>query len=610
MPRFGLEVALDTNPITRGGRLAEGLYISDVNGNLTYFGSGTAYEGVTFESSYDVYWFEVLQGGNALALGENLPIIVLGTGTYPSINLVMWRGDTFLNDSTGGLFSYNLSDIGSPLYYYYLLEGNSITIPSNIDNVTISKTHFGAFGPDEGDYNVTFTQTDPNGVQTGATNDPVVGRYSPYVFITEIDGNRNMRDALPPVNKSSVQVKYIKGANVATEVGGVPIYGAGGEIGYTGGQELTITYPLVEGVNSIQVVNMVNGANTSDSFITAKSSDIKQLSATIPEGGLPQESNILQNIEGIGDIINILTYDPANGYVFAEDVIGTATNVNVFVDQGFTSATSFLYQLDFTSGDYRNYTFNIPYTNPITLEIFYVEVTVEYKATLVYEDFATNLMHFGDPTGGTPANVTIINDTVDKYQDVFDLVELGTGLSETTPADMPLVTVNAVGKNGAEMVISDVITLTKAYSGNEGWHTPEHCFVITFQVPTARGPYFEFPTIEIGSGTVLQFLDFGAGFKVGAQGTLGSITHTIRDYVTFLVGKDSSGDLRFYSSGGDDVNLGAFAGWSANDLLLGNTDDRQTTDAIFYEISCIDHFPDATERTDIYARSATKWETV
>jgi hypothetical protein len=326
--------------------------------------------------------------------------------------------------------------------------------------------------------------------------------------------------------------------------------------------------------------------------------------------GLPQEADILQNIEGVGDIINILTYDPANGYVFAEDVTGTAFSANIFVDQGFTSATNFSYQLDFISLDYRNYTFNIPYENPITLEIFYVEVTVEYKATLVYEDFATNLMYFGDPTGGASANVTIIDDGgADKYQDVFDLIELGTGLSETTPADMPLVTVNGVGKNGGEMVISDVITLTKAYTGDEGWHASEHCFVITFQVPTARGPYFEFPTIEVGTGTVLQFLDFGGGFKVGANGTMGAISHTIRDYVTFLVGKDSSGDLRFYSSGGDDVNLGAFAGWQASDLILGNTDDRQTTDAIFYEISCVDHFPDVTERTNIYSRSATKWET-
>ena len=54
---------IGSNPLQRGGspiyqpigdfgRLAEGLYISDSIGNLTYVGSDTSFEGVTENSSY------------------------------------------------------------------------------------------------------------------------------------------------------------------------------------------------------------------------------------------------------------------------------------------------------------------------------------------------------------------------------------------------------------------------------------------------------------------------------------------------------------------------------------------------------------------------------
>jgi len=456
----------------------------------------------------------------------------------------------------------------------------------------------------EGDYGIYYQFSDANGVTFYSSDNGQTFKWAPRVVIVSIDGNKNLRDPLPEIAKSSVVVKYVVGLEILTQ-GNDYDYDINGEIQYFGTEadEKSANVSLIVGSNVIQILDVA------DDFGNLKDSDTRTVIGLEPVGP-PQPLNVVQNVEGLGDIINILTYDPANGYVFAEDVTGTSFNANILVDFGFTSATSFIYAMTFISGDYRNYTFNIPYTNPITSEIFYVEVTVEYKATLVYEDFATNLFHFGDPTGGTAASVTIINDTVDKYQDVFDLIEAGASLSEVTPAEMPLVTVSGIGKNGAEMVISDVITLTKTRTGNEGWYLSEHCFVITFQAPTARGPYFQFPTITIGADIVLQFLDFGGGFKVGVEGTLGTIVHAYRDYVTVLVGINATGDMKLYSSGGDDITIASHPGWQVGNLLLGNTDDRQTTDAIFYEIGCIDHFPDATERTDIFARSVTKWETV
>ena len=84
----------------------------------------------------------------------------------------------------------------------------SDTLPSNLTSERIDTTYTGTFTPPEGDYSHVYTQIDPNGVETSST--AVTIRWAPYTFLTEIDGNRNMRDSIPPISASSVQVKYIK----------------------------------------------------------------------------------------------------------------------------------------------------------------------------------------------------------------------------------------------------------------------------------------------------------------------------------------------------------------------------------------------------------------
>ena len=96
------------------GRLPQGIYASDSDGRRTYVDSGVdEWSGVTETASYTIYYFEILEDGsrvpasgvsntgpNALALGQNTPILI--TGTESTANVVMYRADTFSITTTGG----------------------------------------------------------------------------------------------------------------------------------------------------------------------------------------------------------------------------------------------------------------------------------------------------------------------------------------------------------------------------------------------------------------------------------------------------------------------------------------------------------------------------
>ena len=99
--RFGFDFAFDAIAVSRGG-LAPGVYASNSLGNLTYVKTGsTEFSGVTFDSTYDIYWFEVLADGTktdpallgnfSLSLGQNTAITI--TGAESSATVVMYLAE-------------------------------------------------------------------------------------------------------------------------------------------------------------------------------------------------------------------------------------------------------------------------------------------------------------------------------------------------------------------------------------------------------------------------------------------------------------------------------------------------------------------------------------
>ena len=291
--------------------LGPGVYPTDSQGNLTYKLTGSQeYSYSTFDTNFTLNYIEVFDDGSqsevqsralTLVAGENSPETIVSTespGAFPvgrDINVILWRYDTFTNDSTDLMFSFNLEDIAAPQYYTYTITGNALPIPSNIDGVSIGRSYVGSFTPPEGDYEVDFIHTDPNGVVTNTSNGAVISRWAPHVFWRTIDGNSNMRDDLPPVSKSSVSATYVKGYNTLTNPDGTPIYDPDGAINTNDdlrdiGEDIVESFSLVEGSN-----NIVKSGVT-DNFGNTKSTDTKTLIATIPEG--PDFSDIENGIVG------------------------------------------------------------------------------------------------------------------------------------------------------------------------------------------------------------------------------------------------------------------------------------------------------------------------
>jgi len=96
-----------------GGRLKAGIYPCNSSGDRTYFSTGTnEYSGITFDSTYDIYYFEVDADGNkyapqlltgspfTLSLGQNVAIPITSAYGNPTVNVVMYLADAITIDPT------------------------------------------------------------------------------------------------------------------------------------------------------------------------------------------------------------------------------------------------------------------------------------------------------------------------------------------------------------------------------------------------------------------------------------------------------------------------------------------------------------------------------
>ena len=350
MPRFGLEIALDTNPIARGGRLAEGLYISDSSGTQTYYGSGTDFEGVTFASSYDVYWFEVdAEGdettpvaiaGNVLALGENAPISVVGSGTYTAISLVMYRADTLTIDQSSGVA------IGGAPALTASISGGAWSSDS-ADSIT--NISFLGFPYTEGDNTAFAMQTDPNGDNLQST--AITVTYFASAPIVEIDGQDITTDIV--TSKYEADVVYLYGGSLV-EYGGVQVTHIG-EVAYYGGTLITVTdYALLPSYNNVQIVGLTDDFGTAFSTTT-------ELCEKIPDVSYQGLTTIDEETYGTTyPALNTIDVDVGAPY---EQLLQTPTEA----------------PYTFTSGDWRDYNKTASYTYAGTASTGSEAIVITYK---------------------------------------------------------------------------------------------------------------------------------------------------------------------------------------------------------------------------------------
>jgi len=330
-----------------GGALSPGVYPCNAAGVRTYFGSAGNYTGITETASYTIYWFEVLSdlsvtavqntGPNALSLGENTPILI--TGVDNSANVTMFLADAFTITTTPDAFSFLLDQELAAL-----VSGDvwSQVLPSSaVVRSAFQLQYMGGQDTLEGDYGIYYQFTDPNGTTFYSTDNSQTFKWAPRVVIVAVDGNYNMRDALPDIAKSSVNVRYIVGLEVLTE-DNEPVYDVDGKVIYFGdvSDEVQVAYALTEGINSIQITDVA------DDFGNLKDSDIKTIIATIPEilpyspkvwdyttdeFRLDAESTSLTELNGNPTGTATLTHRVPPTFVdYSEDIYHTVTNLAQF----------------------------------------------------------------------------------------------------------------------------------------------------------------------------------------------------------------------------------------------------------------------------------------
>jgi hypothetical protein len=195
------------------------------------------------------------------------------------------------------------------------------------------------------------------------------------------------------------------GADIATDGSGNPIYGAGGEIGYTDGtlvEELAVSF--VKGDNSFIIANIADDyGNTTSTY--------------------PFEATRIPALRYDG----LTTVD--------EETYGTTYDgaLSLIVDEGLaeeTTATPEEAPYTFTSGDYRVYNFTASYTYPATTASNSVPVVITYKEFAVepldspkawtyYDDEwvlnkqpTANIFDNTNPTGGLVLNSRLASPTI------------------------------------------------------------------------------------------------------------------------------------------------------------------------------------------------------
>jgi len=193
----------------------------------------------------------LVNGANAIS------IIDTHTGDpQPTLNFTMYKAANFIITTANNAFSYNVAETIEAQ-----LDDGVITWSTNLPKVYSNtfKTYLGGQIPEEGDYSLTYSFTDPVGNVFNSTDNGNIFKWAPRVYIVSVDGNYNVEDPQPNTEKTSVAVRYIKGLEVYTE-NNLPVYDANGAIIYFGdiSDETSVNINLDLGANDItsQIINI------------------------------------------------------------------------------------------------------------------------------------------------------------------------------------------------------------------------------------------------------------------------------------------------------------------------------------------------------------------
>ena len=323
-----------------------------------------------------------------------------------TINLV----DSFTITTTPNAFSFVKAE-----QLTGLLTGGAYSqaIPFAGVNSSFQLQYMGGQDTLEGDYGIYYQFSDANGTTFYSTDNSQTFKWAPRVVIVAVDGNYNMRDALPDVAKSSVAVRYIVGLEVLTE-DNEPVYDVDGKVIYFGdvSDEIEVAFDLDPSTNNIQITGVA------DDFGNLRDSDTRSIVRvpTLRYNGLTAIDE-----ESFGT-----TYVATNTLIVDE---GTPEEITVTPDEA-----PYL----FTSGLYEAYNFTASYTYPtggsnsVPVVIEYVEFAQVNPTTLAFKNFT-----LGTPNSDTSPDPirTITNRSSVDYLTTF--TDIGNGSEQfTQPYDV------------------------------------------------------------------------------------------------------------------------------------------------------------------------------
>ena len=336
-----------------GGGLQAGIYASNSAGTQIYYLSGAnEFSGVTFDSTYDIYYFEIdsdlvkypVQSilSNALVAGVNTAIPIVSTHGNTTVNVIMYLATALVVDNTPDEWYYlknNLQSEATITGGAWSADLGTLSIVSK----TLTKTYEGAYleSLGWGDYSFNASITDPNGVVTQASNNGVIlATWTPNLYITayRVDGVNWVTDVEPIpeiAGYDTLDIKYIDGGTYALDSNGDPVYDVGGAIGNVGGTEqIELAVPFNTGLNSLYVSDVSDsGGNLKDTaiFYIAHIPDVQYVGAT----------------------------------TFSKEADGLSVTVTngLLIDSGLASEVYVDITFNFTDGLYEVYNFPASYTN-------------------------------------------------------------------------------------------------------------------------------------------------------------------------------------------------------------------------------------------------------
>jgi hypothetical protein len=281
----GLESVVRLTGVWKAGNKGTTFNPTFIVNYIAYDSTGTPFPGTHTES-----W---ITGINNFSFTET------ETGESLPVSGVLNIADTLEVTNTPGLWYYDQDDV--QVAAIISGGGYSETLPDvgAIANYQLTKEYIGPYLPELGwgDYSLSASITDPNGVVTQASNNgAITALWSPFAFITKVDGSTNMRDSLPPVTSSSVQVEYTYSGTFALDENGNPVYDENGAIANIGGLTQSESVTLVEGNNTI-------GPFTTpvDSAGKTVQTDSKSIAASIPTFTAWDDSGQFYGIIGYED---------------------------------------------------------------------------------------------------------------------------------------------------------------------------------------------------------------------------------------------------------------------------------------------------------------------